>query len=149
LTNLAFNFDPIPAEISLRISDARATNKLSPCESDVLDLLSESVCLGRDKALGIAAMQAVWERRGKRVWPDRSIKDSVKQLLEIFEVPIGSSRARGSSGYYFLSDSEDLEAAERPLRAEIISLVKRLKTINPKSRFAQHIAGQLQMEGEL
>lgn len=155
MTNLAFNFDgppPLPVETAQRISDARSSGRLSDCEEDVLALLVDlpsGARAGRDKAMQISEMQSVWARRQVHIWPDRSIKDAVKQLLEVHECPIGSSRTPGRAGYFVCASDEDLQASERPLRGELISIAKRLRALNPKSNFARALLGQLQIEGEL
>ena len=112
MENLAFNFGAPPSILSnvhQRILDARSSGKLSDCESDVLSLLTDhrdGPRSGRSKAMQISEMQGILSRRSGHAYSDRSIKDAVKQLLEVHEVPIGSSRARGCSGYIGLKARE-------------------------------------------
>jgi hypothetical protein len=153
MENMAFNFDappPILANVHQRILDARSSGKLTDCESDVLSLLAapEGPRLGRSRAMQISEMQGYWSRTGRHVWPDRTIKGAVKQLLEVHEVPVGSSRAVGCSGYFLLESDEDLQASERPLKGELLSIARRLKALNPRSAFARQLVGQLQIEVE-
>jgi hypothetical protein len=154
MENLAFNFDappPIMANVQQRILDARSSGKLTDCEADVLTLLTDGPSgprLGRARAMQISEMQGVLSRRTGHVYSDRSIKGAVKQLLEVHEVPIGSSRTVGCSGYFLLESDEDLQASERPLKGELLSIARRLKALNPRSTFARQLVGQLQMEVE-
>lgn len=139
----------LPQELVQRISDARLSRKLSDCELDVLYVLVDLVtgpCAGRGRAIQIDQMQGVWTRGGAHVWTDRTIKAAVKQLIEAHGIPVCSSRHCTSGGYFLAVETEDMEAAERPLRGEIISLAKRLRAFNPKSDFARHLAGQLAIE---
>ncbi len=139
----------LSAELSLRVMDARDSGKLSDCERDVLSALVDLPSgprRGKERALKIADMQAIWTRGGSHCWSDRVVKAAVKELIETHMIPICSSRDGSAGGYFLPASSEDLEAAERPLRGEIISLAKRLRAINPKSSFAQHLAGQLVIE---
>jgi hypothetical protein len=141
----------LPAELVQRVHDARYSGKLSDCESAVLDLLvglPSGPHAGKAKALQISEMQRIWTRSGIHVWPDRSVKDAVKQLLEVHHVPIGSSRAAGCSGYFLLADIEDMEAAKRPLRGELLSIAKRLRSLDPKCQFARALVGQLSIDSE-
>lgn len=141
---------PLPLDLAQRIHDARYSGRLSDCAVAVLSLLVDLESgprAGKENAVQISAMQRIWQRNGEYVWPDRTVKGAVKELIEDHEVPIGSSRITGQAGYFLLISVDDLEAAERPLRAEILSLAKRLRTINPSSRFARMIAGQLAIDG--
>lgn len=143
----AIEFPPeLPAELVQRIHDVRYSGKLTDCELDVLYLLVDLESgprAGKGNALQIGQMQGIWTRGGQHVWSDRHIKASVKELIEAHGIPVCSSRSGTDGGYFLAIETEDLEAAERPLRGEIISLAKRLRAFNPKSAFAQHLAGQL------
>lgn len=140
---------PLPVELQARIDEVRWTD-LSDCERDVLDLLTNLVSgprAGRQNALSIADMQRLMQRRGGYVWSDRVIKAAVKNLVEERGLPIGSSRCSDAPGYFYAVETADLEAAERPLRGEIISLAKRIRAFNPRSDFARHLAGQQELTG--
>jgi hypothetical protein len=143
---LALEVPPaLPADLVTRIHDARYSGKLSDAAHDVLYLLVDhpnGPRSGKGKALKIADMQRCFTLAGTHVWDERSIKAAVKSLIEDHNIPVGSSRSMSCPGYYLIASEEDLIAAERPIRAEIISLAKRLRTFNPKSDFARHLAGQ-------
>jgi hypothetical protein len=134
----------VSGELEKRIADARADGT-SPCARAVLNLIADghNPSVSRFRAMSIAVMQSTWRFTGAHVWSDRPIKDAVKELLEVHGVPVGSSRSKTCSGYFLIASPEDIAAAERPIRNEIISLAKRLRTINPKSTFARRLAGQL------
>lgn len=145
MTQLSLDWTPLPSELQERIDAARRSGKLTEAAAAVLDLLTNEPSgphAGRERAMQISLMQGHWRRTGQYVWPERSVKAAVKELLEEHRVPIGSSRVAGHSGYFLLSCVEDVAAAERPLRGEVLSLLKRLRTINPKSDFVRHLAGQ-------
>lgn len=136
----------ISTELKQRILDARYSGKLSDCESDVLMLLSELSSgprAGKENALKIGDMQGIWTRGGQHCWSDRVVKAAVKELIEAHMIPVCSSRDSANGGYFLPASIDDLDAAERLLRGEIISLAKRLRAFNPNSSFAQHLAGQL------
>jgi len=76
---------------------------------------------------------------------DRSVKQSVKTLLEEHDIPIGSCRRVPNNGYYFVVDDADAEEAVRPLKAEIFSLFRRIKGLSPNSQFVRELNGQLAM----
>ena len=139
----------LPPDLKTRISDARESGKLTESESFVLALLVDLKTgprAGRAQALSIAKMQGHMQRVDRKVCTERQIKASVKSLIEVHGIPICSSRDRNHGGYFLAVESADLEAAERPLRGEIISLAKRLKAFNPKSDFARHLVGQLAIQ---
>ena len=140
----------LPPELVQRIHNARNSGKLSNCEAAVLYFLVDLTavpCACKGRAIKIAQIQGAWARGREHVWTDRQIKSAVKDLIETHNIPVCSSRERFTGGYYLAVKTADLEAAERPLRGEIISLAKRLKAFNPRSDFSRHLAGQLQAEG--
>lgn len=150
MTQPTLNFDALLPELAIRIADARRS-PMSDAARDVLSLLVDHPAgarAGRDKALSIAAMQGAWDYAGQHIWSERVVKAAVKELLEDCGVPIGSSRRSGNSGYYLISSCADLEAAERPLKGEVLSLLKRLRTINPRTDFCRHLAGQFEIGGD-
>ena len=135
----------LPHDLVQRIYDAHCSGKMNDCESDILHMLVDMRSGG---ALQIGQMQCIWNISGQHVWTDRHVKASVKALIETHGIPVCSSRHRIDGGYYLAVETRDLEAAERPLRGEIISLAKRLKAFNPNSQFARLMSGQLQIETE-
>lgn len=139
-------YSHLPLELSKRIDDA-VSGKLamSPDALAVLDHLADQVA-SRRHPVSIASMQQFWRWVGCRVLTDRQVKAAVKELLEVHRIPIGSSKVPGSNGYYFILTEEDRQQAETSLIADIISLAARLKVINPKSRYARLLQGQIGLE---
>jgi hypothetical protein len=74
----------------------------------------------------------------------RDVKDSVKDLIERFGVPIGGSR-RPPFGYFLIVTAEDQADAARPLRNELKSLSRRLRALSSKHELAR-LFGQVQLE---
>lgn len=135
-----------PPEVRQRIQNAREVGGMSPSAAAVLDLLDEwPLAAGAKNAKPIASMQEAWRSRGMHVWSDRMVKAAVKELLEEHEVPVGSTRRRDEHGYFLICSDEDRRQAEGPLASEIISLARRLRTINPKSRYARLLMGQQEL----
>jgi hypothetical protein len=134
---------PMPVEIQKRIWDAFESTKLSDCQYVVLCQVIDRP--GRCKAIKISEMQWQWELGEWFIYSDREIKGAVKSLVEDFEIPIGSSRAK-PAGYYLIVTPEDAEAAVKPLLAEIRSLAHRCRILSPKSQYVRHLLGQLSVE---
>lgn len=120
-------------------------DSLGPSERAVLRHLLAGPSFGRGMAQSIDSMQLMWRRNGVTVYDDRTIKKSVKALLEEHGVPIGSCRIPGQNGYYIIVSDNDAREAERPLRNEIFSLFRRISVISPKSSFVRHLNGQMDM----
>lgn len=146
MEQLELSMPVIPAEVERRIGDAVESEKLSPAAAAVLVLLDEFQAAGSERALPIKRMQQVWLVRGSTVYSDRCVKAAVKELLEEHEVPVGSSRVTDASGYFLICTDDDRQKAARPLAGEIVSLAKRLRTIDPKSRYARLLMGQQELE---
>jgi hypothetical protein len=131
------------AEVNRRVQDALLSKTISQCAwAVVYQLTGQHKAYGRKNAVTIQQIQEKMARN----WSDRVIKAAVKELIEEHEVPIGSARGASHPGYFLIVDEEDRAAAERPLRGELISLAKRLRTINPHSQLAQALYGQLKLE---
>lgn len=138
-----------PAEVDRRIYAACDAGRLSPAAAAVLDLLTEwPLAAGAANAKSIRGMQDTWRARQMQVWCDRTVKAAVKELLEVHEIPVGSIRGADVHGYFLICTDEDRKQAERPLASEIISLARRLRTINPKSRYARLLMGQQELEAQ-
>jgi hypothetical protein len=125
---------------------------MSGCARAVLIVLHSRPALGRNRAISIADLQRVFRHRvlnGETAagadYSDRQIKGAVKELIEDFGVPVGSSRQE-PHGYYICQDSADRINAVRPIRAEVISLLRRWKTLDSQSDIGLELAGQLGLE---
>jgi hypothetical protein len=145
-------FPAIPAEVTARINKAIADPNMSGCARAVLIVLAGRPAVGRARAISIADLQRVFRYRmagGESAagveYTDRQIKGAVKQLIEDYGVPVGSSRQE-PHGYYICQDSADRINAVRPIRAEIVSLLKRWKTLDTQSDIGLELAGQIAME---
>lgn len=136
-------FEEAQNAVLLRVGDAFASGNLLKSELAVLNALCRPPRFGRDRAFSIAEIQQRWKIAGEPVYSDRLIKGAVKSLLEEYEIPIGSCRVPGMSGYFLIITAEDIVETERPLRNEIISLFGRLKAISPKSHFVRMLQGQM------
>ena len=149
--SLELNFDGLPAELMQRIQYARYSGTLTDCEVDVLAVLvvgPGGPRAGKAKAIQISAIQEIFTRKGGFIWSDRSIKDAVKQLLEVHGIPIGSSRASNCAGYYMIQEDSEVESTVRVWGAEIHSLLRRCKALSPKSSYVRGLLGQLSAEME-
>ena len=149
MTQPAFDFPPlVPSVIALRIETARHSSGLSECAAAVLKLLAGNIPrVGRESAIQISVMRGIWAAAGCYIWPERSIKAAVKELLEVHEIPIGSSRST-PAGYYLIESDTDARLAVEPLAAEIRSLARRCRVLSPKSNYVRSLLGQLSCEME-
>lgn len=145
-------FPAIPPEVSERIDRALADPELTGCARAVLVVLASRPCAGRDMAISIADLQRVFRHRvsvnqtaAGREYSDREIKGSVKELVERYRVPVGSVR-HGNAGYFLCLTPADREAAVRPIRAEVFSLLNRWRVLGDSSSIAAELAGQVPME---
>lgn len=136
-------FPIIPDDIRHRVMRALADEDLSPCAHQVLQrLIRFPECAGRDRAISIGRIQDWARMNGYKVFGDREIKSAAKELLELRGVPIGSARTE-PCGYYICVDTGDREAAVRPIRAEVFSLLNRWSVLDSKSSIAAELAGQM------
>lgn len=139
-------FPLIPEEVRRRLMQAMADPDISPCAFQVLTrLVRFPEIAGRARAISIASLQD-WARLNSfKVYSDREIKSAVKELIEERNVPIGSARS-DPAGYFIAVTAEDLDAAEKPLIAEIRSLAKRIRSINPNSEISRALCGQIELK---
>jgi hypothetical protein len=121
---------------------------LSDCERDVLTALYGLGAFGKAMILSTDDMHAKWIAHRNKVHDRRKVRAAIKTLIEVYDLPIGSSRIPGDNGYYFLVNDEEAEDASRHLRNEIMSLFRRLKVISPKSAFVKQLQGQIQILSE-
>jgi len=135
MTQQPLEFVTAEAQLAIhrRLSELIVDKMMLPCDKAVMLRLMAFHAYGSSKALSIAAMQYKWRADGVHVWRDRAIKQAVKNLLEIYDLPIGSCRIAPHNGYYFVISDEDAEAAVRPLKAEIFSMFRRIKVLSPRS----------------
>lgn len=76
---------------------------------------------------------------------ERAVKAAVKALLEDHDVAIGSSRGK-DHGYFLIVNDAAAAAATRPLLAEIRSLARRCRALDPRtSRYLRGLLGQMEV----
>lgn len=118
---------------------------LSPVERAVLDALMFCPAFGKHLMISTDEMQAAWALDRKKIHDRRMVRAAIKTLLEVHDIPIGSSRTPGDNGYWFIVSDDEAEDASRHLRNEIYSLFRRLKVISPKSAFVRQLQGQIEL----
>lgn len=139
-------FNDAEEDIRHRVNMAMRSQEIKPVQSFVLHTMDSEDAFGLHKAVSIQRLQYLWDQSiARRAPSDRVIKDAVKALVEKFDIPIGSSRSPGRSGYYYIQTDADAEEASRPLRNEIFSMFRRLKVISPKSLFVRQLQGQMEL----
>lgn len=142
-------FTDAEAEVRRRVSLALQSEMLTRFESFVLWTLEQQEAFGMNRAVSIETLQNIWINTATPKPPsDRTIKDAVKSLLEMYGIPIGSCRIPGRNGYYLCTSDSDAEEAVRPLKSEIFSLFRRIKALSPKSEFVRKLNGQLDLPKE-
>jgi hypothetical protein len=143
---VAIYFPTVEEDIKMRIDAALIHEALTPVERAVLECLMQGhPTFGRQSTMTIAYMQSMCVFRDKKSYSPRSIKGAVKSLLEVYNIPIGSSRTPGDCGYWVIVSDEEAEEASRPLRNEIFSMFRRLAIISPKSAFVRKLNGQIEL----
>ena len=93
---------------------------------------------GRANPISIAKIAAA---TGKK---DREIKAIVAELVVSHGMKIGGSRME-PVGYFLVVDAEDLEAAIRPYRDQVMAMWRRLRAL-ADSRTLRELHGQLAIE---
>jgi biotin operon repressor len=73
----------------------------------------------------------------------REVKQLAKTLTEQHGVPIGARR-QPPYGYFLCVTPDDYAAARRPYLNEVLSLLRRLKALNPDQRLLE-LYGQLEL----
>jgi len=121
---------------------------LSPVERAVLRELIDRDAYGKAKMVSTDDMYVAWNRRMQKVHDRRAVRAAIKTLLEVYDLPIGSSRTPGDNGYWFIVSDAEAEDASRHLRNEIFSLFRRLKVISPRSAFVRQLQGQIELLSE-
>lgn len=123
---------------------ARMTSALRPSYRAVLDAIWERKPFGADQAMSLADVQEWCRLHGIEI-SDRVVKAAVKELIEVYGVPIGARR-QAPCGYYLIVAPEDIQKALDPLVGEIRSLVKRCKALDPDTIYMRQVLGQLEVE---
>lgn len=93
---------------------------------------------GRSNPISIAMLSRATGRN------DREIKGIVEQLVVTHRMMIGASRGE-LNGYFVVVDAEDLEAAVRPYRDQILAMWRRLRVLM-EPHGLRELHGQLVIE---
>src|SRR5579872_6741727 len=136
---------PIPSDVRARIDRAMSDPDISLCARAVLIQLVGYPATGSQRAVSIHMLRSTFAVAGIKQYGPREIKAAVKELVEDAGVPIGSARGK-TPGYFLLCSQADREAAVRPIRAEVISQLKRWRTLDAESAIGVELAGQLGMQ---
>jgi hypothetical protein len=92
---------------------------------------------------GVANARKLEELAAKLKVSPREIKQLAKELTERYGVPVGARR-QPPYGYFLCVTPEDYAAARRPYLNEVLSLLRRLKALNPDQRLLE-LYGQLEL----
>jgi hypothetical protein len=76
---------------------------------------------------------------------ERVIKDAVYELIVTHRVRIGAVRAGIGHGYFMVESAEDAEIAIQPYKAQILTMLRRLKVLNGKVQVREWL-GQMAVE---
>jgi hypothetical protein len=99
----------------------------------------------------------IWQRRGRgnpisiarlrqlTGFSERQIKGLVEQLVVAHRMRIGARR-EDPAGYFMIETAEDLEAAVKPYRNQILAMWRRLRVLEKPQRLRE-LLGQLRLEG--
>lgn len=137
----------IPYTLAERICDVLANNEIPTFSRYTLEAILGLSCPRElDTRASIFAIQA-WLTENRGIWiTERLVKAAVKHLVEVHEIALGSSRG-AKPGYFFIVDDAAAQAATRPLLAEIRSLAKRCRALDPRrNRYLKSLLGQMEVQ---
>lgn len=104
----------------------------------------------------ILVASLIWQRRGRgnpisiarlrqlTGFSERQIKGIVEQLVVAHRMRIGARREE-PAGYFMIETAEDLEAAVKPYRNQILAMWRRLRVLEQPQRLSE-LLGQLRLE---
>ena len=98
---------------------------------------------GRANPISIAE---IIQMAGVEGLSERTVKAVVAQLIETHRCRIGARRDE-PSGYFWIVDADDQDAAVRPLKAQVRAELRRLRVLDSAEDY-RHFMGQLALEGE-
>jgi 3-dehydroquinate synthase class II len=105
--------------------------------SDEVRKIYDLICHHREKKNGIK-VKRITALTGI---PDRSVRDTIKVLVETYNQPIGS----GSSGFFIAQSSEEILEVYHNLLSRAFSILKRAKVFKNNAHLDEAL-GQLRME---
>ncbi|GIU80160.1 MAG: hypothetical protein KatS3mg005_3398 [Bryobacteraceae bacterium] len=104
----------------------------------------------------ILVASLIWQRRGQgnpisiarlrqlTGFSERQIKGIVEQLVVAHRMRIGARREE-PAGYFMIETAEDLEAAVKPYRNQILAMWRRLRVLEQTHKLME-LLGQLRLE---
>lgn len=133
-------------ELTDRVFAARFSNRLNEREAIVLHLLYEAGGghFGRQSAISGEDIRAHAERFGV-VMNRRSLSDAVAMLIDLWRIPIGTSKAP-PAGYFLTVTDEDQEEAAAELVKQGVSMLRRAMVLSPKTKYGRELLGQITAE---
>lgn len=137
----------LPYELAERVCNVLDNNEVPTFVRVTLEaILALSTPRTLDIRASIFAIQT-WLTENRGLWlSDRTVKLAVKELVETHEIALGSARG-AHHGYFFVVDDVEAQAATRPLLAEIRSLAKRCRALDPRhNSYLRHLLGQMEVE---
>lgn len=118
----------------------------STVRPDRMEILIEGLIWqrrGRGNPISIAEIIQV---SGVEGLSDRTVKGVVEQLVVTHRCRIGARRD-DPSGYFWVVDAEDQAAAVAPYKAQILSMLRRLRVLDSAEDYRVFL-GQMALEGE-
>lgn len=80
-------------------------------------------------------------------YTERQIKGVIEQLIVTHRMQIGARR-EDPAGYFMIQNAEDLDAAVRPYKSQILAMVRRLRVLDPSHHSRLEFMGQIRCELE-
>lgn len=98
---------------------------------------------GRERPISIAE---IIQMAGVEGLTERTVKGVVEQLVVTHRCRIGARRD-APAGYFWIADAEDQAAAVNPYKAQILSMLRRLRVLDSAEDYRAFV-GQLELEGD-
>lgn len=115
-----------------------SASQLPPTKEEILVASLIWQRRGRDNPISIARLRQLTG------FSERQIKGLVEQLVVAHRMRIGASREE-PAGYFMIETAEDLEAAVKPYRNQILAMWRRLRVLEQPQRLRE-LLGQLRLE---
>jgi hypothetical protein len=74
---------------------------------------------------------------------ERKIKDAVAELVTSHKILIGALRGAVSYGYFIIESAEDQEVALAPFRAQILSMLRRMRVLQGAHQVREWLGQQV------
>jgi hypothetical protein len=132
--------DPSNARLNELRDLAFASPSLTEMARVVLAVIAHQ--RGASMAMRIEDIIAAGHRLTSTILTERQVKAACKELIEEHDIPVVGSRVE-PMGYYLALTPEEIQAAVRPLKAQICSEQRRVSALE---KYYQVLAGQMSME---